>query len=179
MREALTPFRRCTAAAIALLASAALLRAPIADALVLRGDDLLYQNQRDAALDHYSRALALDPQSATAADRYVFVMMQRHTAQALADALSAANRFLAKHPMDAPVLADRAMCYLLRRKYSAARADFERAGTSARQPKYYVFAGWAALRSHDAASARRLWHAALAMDGRYQPALSALGDLHS
>lgn len=174
MKTPLTPVRRFAAAAFALVAAAALFRAQIADALVVRGDDLLYQNRRDAALVHYARALALDPQSATAADRYVFVQMERHTKSAVADALSAANRYLSGHPSDAQILADRAMCYLRTGRYKAARADFERAGAVAKQPRFYVFAGWAAKRGHDAAGARRLWQAALTLESRYGPALTAL-----
>jgi tetratricopeptide (TPR) repeat protein len=170
----LTPVRRFAAAALSLIAAAALFRAQVADALVVRGDDLLYQNRRDAALAHYARALALDPNSATAADRYVFVQMERHTRSAAADAISAANRYVSAHPADAEILADRAMCYLRAGRYQAARADFASAGALAKQPRFYVFAGWAAIRAHDNAAARRLWHAALALDARYGPALEAL-----
>lgn len=174
MKAPLTPVRRFAAAAFALIAAAALFRAQIADALVVRGDDLLYQSRRDAAFVHYARALALDPQSGTAADRYVFIQMERHTKSAVADAISAANRYLRGHPSDAEMLADRAMCYLRTGRYKAASTDFERAGAVAKRPQFYVFAGWAAKRGHDAAAAHRLWQAALTLDSRYGPALTAL-----
>jgi tetratricopeptide (TPR) repeat protein len=175
----LTPARRFGVVVLALLAAAVLLRAQVADALVVRGDDLLYQNRRDAALVHYARALTIDPQSATAADRYIFVQMERHTEPALAEALSEASRYLGRHASDVEILADRAMCYLRTGRYTEASKDFARAGRLAKQPRFYVFAGWAAKRAHDGGAARRLWHAALALDSGYGPALAALRTMHS
>lgn len=179
MKAALTPARRFAVVALALLAAAVLFRAQVSDALVVRGDDLLYQNRRDAALRHYARAIAIDPLSATATDRYVFVQMERHTERALSDAIAAANRYLRAHPANAEILADRAMCYLRAGRFEAARADFARAGELAKQPRFYVFAGWTASREHNTPAARRLWRAALALDSRYGPALTALRSVHS
>lgn len=179
MSVALTPIRRAIVAAFALAAAATLFRAQLADALVVRGDDLLYRGAGAEARTHYARALVLDPQSAVAADRYVFATMELHTPRALGEALSAASAYLRRHPDEVNVLADRAMCYLLARRYAAAGRDFERAGEISAQPRYFVFAGWAARRAREYRSARRLWRAALRIDSRYAPALTALAEVHS
>jgi tetratricopeptide (TPR) repeat protein len=122
--------RRVAVAVIALAIAALIFRPQIADALVARGDDLLYKNARDRALLHYARALAFDPASGTAADRYVFVSMERHTRASLGDALAVANAYLRSHPGDSSVLNDRALCYLVLRQYRNAARDFELAARS-------------------------------------------------
>lgn len=137
--------RRLLLAAVALGVSAFLFRSQIADGLVARGDDLLYKDAPAKALQHYARALAIDPLSQTAADRYVFVSMERHTRASLFDALHVADAYLRARPADAAVLSDRALCLLVLRRYSAAAADFERAARAGGGAQYQTFARQAAL----------------------------------
>ncbi len=174
MTQCISRRRRFAVAGCALVLAGTVFRCQIAQALVVRGDDFLYRGRSAAALSRYARALALDPDLGTAADHYVFVSMERHTAPALRSSIVAADAYLARHPADSTVLADRALCRLLEKRYGAARRDFEAAGRASQDPREYVFGGWAAERSGDAVTARRLWRTALALDAHYRPAMLAL-----
>jgi tetratricopeptide (TPR) repeat protein len=172
-----TPFsrvRRVILALAALFLSALAFRSQISQAVVVRGDDMLYRNRLDAARDRYRRALAIDPSSETAVDRYVFASMERRTPNALAQAISIASTFLKSHPKDGPLLADRALCYLLQHRYRQALNDFRDAAARMRDPRYYVFAGWCARRLGERSDARSLWEAALMIRSGFRPALAAL-----
>jgi tetratricopeptide (TPR) repeat protein len=171
------PRRFCVAAAAVALAG--WLFAPqIADGLVVRGDDFMYRNASADAMNRYERALTIDPRNAAATDRIVFTGMELRTAQSLRRAVDVATAYLDRRPHDTVILADRALCYLIQRRYALARSDFERAATLARDPRYFVFAGWAAQHAHDRRHARDLWTRALAIDPHYRPALSALERSH-
>jgi tetratricopeptide (TPR) repeat protein len=154
-----------------------LFRSQLADALVVRGDEYLYRGNRIEALERYGRALALDPFAQAAVDRYVFISMQLHTNGALARGIGVATRYLKARPYDAAVRSDRALCYLHLRDYALARIDFQRAASASRDPRDYVFAGWAARFAGDPRSAVALWHAALALHPGYVPANVALMEL--
>lgn len=141
--------RRIILAGLALSIAAMSFRPQIADALVARGDDLLYKNARDRALEHYARALLFDPRSETAADRYVFLAMEEHRQRGIDDALRIADRFLQAHPRDAVLLEDRALCLLVLHDYSRAAQDFRAArasGGGARDARFAVSAAHAAAR---------------------------------
>lgn len=166
--------RLAAAACAALFAAALLLRPQISDALVQRGDASFERSAGGDALRYYDRALRLNPDSQTAADRYVFALLQRHGTAAVNRAVAAADAYLERHPGDAQILADRAMCYLLLKRYAAARSDFAAAAPVTHEPRYYVFAGWLARHERDAQGARRLWRLALKLDAHYAPALAAL-----
>ncbi len=166
--------RRFAVAFCALGIGILLFRAQVATSLVVRGDDFLYRRQVERARGYYVRALWFDPESRAAADRYVFFGMQERTPASLAASIAIASRYLALRPDDATVLADRALCYQIERRYSEAAPDFSHAGALARDPRYFTFAGWAALRSGKRREARMLWHEALALDGRFGPARFAL-----
>lgn len=172
-----TPFsriRRLAITVIALACAAYLFRAQLASALVIRGDDYLFRGDRTQALKRYSRALAIDPLSDTAADRYAFISLQMATPDALTTALQIANRYLTARPSDATILTDRALCYLHLRDYARAQTDFERAALAANAPADYVFAGWAARRAGHVLAARSLWLRALAIRPGFGPAVVAL-----
>jgi tetratricopeptide (TPR) repeat protein len=161
--------------AFSALALAGWLFAPqIADGLVVRGDDFMYRNAPKEAMRRYERALLIDNRNAAAADRIAFVGMQMRTPQSLRRAVNVATAYLANRPNDAVILADRALCYLIERRYAPALTDFQRAGTLQRDPRYFVFAGWAASHEHDRRHARALWRMALAIDPHDIPARSAL-----
>ncbi|HKU66889.1 MAG TPA: hypothetical protein VJP85_03840 [Candidatus Baltobacteraceae bacterium] len=165
--------RRFAAALLALAIAGVTFRPQLAQALVVRGDDYLYRGDTNAALERYRRALALSPSLEAAADRYVFVSMQQHTARALHDGIAEASRYLLHRPGDATLLSDRALCYLREKRYERAQRDFERsAGTLGAQA--YVFAGWAAHHAGRFAAAQRLWRRALSAQPHYRPAVIAL-----
>jgi tetratricopeptide (TPR) repeat protein len=176
MTRAFSRPRRFALTAIALVLAAVAFRSQLAQALVVRGDDLTYKGRSADALTHYGRAVWLDPNSSLAVDRYVFASMQRHSMNAIRSGISTATGFLTRNPHDAAVLRDRALCYLVQQRYAAARQDFEHAASASSDPRDYVFAGWAALHTRDAAGARRLWRRALALDERFLPAKIALAE---
>ena len=138
--NAFTRPRRFRMAITGIVLAAFLFRSQVAQALVVRGDDFMYRGESATALAHYSRALRLDPNSSIAADRYVFVQMERHTGTALRSCISTANAYLLKNPNDATVLGDRAMCYLLQRRYARALRDFRAAVRLSPGTRQYVIA---------------------------------------
>jgi tetratricopeptide (TPR) repeat protein len=140
MSEAFSRPRRFFLALITLFCATILFRAQIADALVIRGDEYFYRGEPAQALIRYRRAIALDPRSETATDRYVFISLQMQTAESIADAIAAADAYLRAHPNDTSVLADRALCYLHIRRYALAANDFARAAAISHSPRYALFA---------------------------------------
>lgn len=175
----MTPFsrmRRFAIVATALLFAACLFRSQIAQALVVRGDDYLYQGRLAEAQERYGRALTFDSGLEVAADRFVFVSMERHTKTSLEKGIQTATEFLRAQPNDVTLLADRGLCYLVARQYTAARRDFARAAAISDSASDFVFAGWAARRGGDRVGARRLWQRALEEDPRNRSARIALAE---
>ena len=148
-----TRIRRVLVAFTALVAGALLFRAQIAQALIVRGDDFLYRHNADAAVQRYRRALLIAPGSEIAADRILFVLIMQRNPKSIRQGIDTANAYLLHAPNSAVVLADRALCLLIRKDYRAAERDFRRAATQSHDPQDYVFAGWAARRSGDWVSA--------------------------
>lgn len=169
--------RRLSVATVSLALATLLFHTQLADALVIRGDDFLIQNRFGAASDRYLRALWFDAGSKTAADRYIFVSLQRRSRDKIRSAIGVADAFLSAHGLDSTILFDRAMCYLTLRRYRAALLDFKRAAYLTRDPQAFVFAGWAAKRAGKRAEAVELWRAALRLRIRYAPAAAALAEL--
>ncbi len=124
---------------------------------------------------HYARALALDPRSAIAVDRYAFVSMEGHTHAAMQSCIRVTSAYLSANSPDATILTDRAMCNLVERRYALARRDFVAAARQSGDARSYVFAGWCAKRLGDDNGARSLWRRALSVEPHYLPALTALG----
>jgi tetratricopeptide (TPR) repeat protein len=173
MNRPFSPLRRAALACVSCVLAAMLFRGQIAAALVVRGDELLFRGDLSGAAQRYRRALIVDAGSATATDRYVFVQMRMRTAASIADGVNVATKYL-RHTADAPILADRALCYLIQRDYAGAQRDFEEATALTRDPAYAVFAGWAAHRRHRVREARALWRFALHLRRGYVPAEVAL-----
>lgn len=170
--------RRLCVACVALLCAAFALRLEISQSLVIRGDDYLYRGDRPAAIERYRRALLFAQSNETAADRYIFMTMQTHTAASLARAISFADRYLEVHHNAAEIYADRALCYLHIAQYARAERDFAHAARLERSPKDYVFAGWAARRAGSLTRAASYWRQALQEDRAFAPARFALAELH-
>lgn len=168
--------RRIAIVATALLFAACLFHSQIAQALVIRGDDYLYQGRVPDAQERYERALTFDNRLEVAADRFVFISMERHTKTSLEKGIRTATEFLRAQPNDFTLLADRGLCYLAARQYTAARRDFARAASISGSASDFVFAGWAAWRAGDRVSARGLWHRALVADPRNRSARIALAE---
>jgi tetratricopeptide (TPR) repeat protein len=174
MKASLSRQRRIGVAIVALSLASVLFRGQVADALVVRGDDFMSRSALAEATIRYERARAIDPGNSSAVDRVVFAGMEIRTPASLRHATAAANVYLAEHPNDGAILADRALCYLIERRYGLALFDFEHAAKVQRDARYFVFAGWAANRIQQRGRARRLWKAALEIDARYVPARVAL-----
>jgi tetratricopeptide (TPR) repeat protein len=164
-------------ASLGLAVSVLLLRVQIADALIVRGDEMLIRNSYAAASTMYARALWFDRGSAIAIDRLVFVALQERTPKALHAATALASGYLGTHQADQTVLFDRALCYLKLRNYHAAYADFSRAAGLSGDPQQYTFAGWAARRTGDVKDAAASWSRALRLRHGYKPAAVALSEL--
>lgn len=166
-------WRRVALAVLAIALSLMLLRSQLSAALVVRGDDLLYQSQEGRALHFYGRALLFDPNNAAAADRYVFVSMMMRRKPQLESAVATASMFLAQQE-DATVLMDRALCERLLWRNRAAESDFARAGLITRDARALVFAGYSALRQGSRLRAHHWWRVALMFSAGYVPAQRAL-----
>lgn len=166
--------RRFALCSIGLLLAAAVFRTQISSALVVRGDDFVYRSDLQRARAFYARALWFDPDDGEAADRFAFFGMQRKDAASLESCVDAATAYLRRHPGDARLRVDRALCYAWQRRYDRAERDFERAAQAMRDSRYFVFAGWAARRLGERERARSLWRSALAVDPHSLPARRAL-----
>jgi tetratricopeptide (TPR) repeat protein len=174
MNEAFSRPRRFCIAAASIAFSAFLFAPQIADGLVVRGDDFMYRNAPAEAMTRYERAISIDRGNAAATDRIAFVGMELRTPESLRRAVDVSTRYLAKRPDDGAILADRALCYLIQRRYALALIDFEHVARLERNPQFFVFAGWAADRANERRRARALWRKALAIDPYYLPARRAL-----
>ncbi len=173
----MTPFsrtRRFAVAGAALGIAAILMRSQIAEALTVRGDEYLYSAKPAAALERYRRALAITPDTESAADRFTFVSMEQHSIPALHAGIAVAGRYLSRHPKDALLLSDRALCFLIERRYAKAQDDFEQAARIDKDSQMFVFAGWSAWHRGLHVTARSLWRDALQIDPRDGAAVLAL-----
>jgi tetratricopeptide (TPR) repeat protein len=168
------PLRRTVLALLGIVVSAGILRPQISDALVVRGDEFLYRADAARALDYYRRALAVDGDDGAAVDRFAFVATMVRDARVNAEALRETSAYLQRHPDDAIVRMDRAMAYRAAGIARGALADFALVGARTNDPRALTFAGYAAQRSGDAALARRLWRAALALQPGFVAAKRAL-----
>ena len=174
MSVRIPPRRRACIAALGCVLAATVCRGQIATALLLRGDEFLYRGNDADALRYYGRAITLDPRLASAADRYAFVAMQTHNRRALDDAIRTLDRAIAAGSGDVALIADRALCLHLERRYAPARRDFIAAARESRDPRYFTFAGWDAYALDDKRAAHALWRRALSLSPRFLPARRAL-----
>jgi tetratricopeptide (TPR) repeat protein len=174
MSEPFSRIRRILVCGIALAGSAWMLRSPLAQALVTRGDDYLYAGNRYQAFVHYRRSFALDPDSELAVDRIAFVAALQTASAGIASGVGSATAYLHRHPRSSKILADRGLCNLKLHRFDAAFRDFYRAAVLTGDPQTYTFAGWAAKRAGHPVLASRMWRRALAVAPEYRPALLAL-----
>ena len=166
--------RRIVLCVTAIALSAGFFRGAISESLVVRGDTDLYRSNLRAAWAHYRRALYFDPSSAQAADRLLFVSGMSHDKKRIVAALRATSEAFGGSG-SAKLYADRALCWLVLRRYQAAYRDFRRAAMIDRSALSFTFAGIAARRIHQLADARLLFRLALRKEPAYRPALVALG----
>lgn len=170
----IAPARRFALAFVGIAASAALLRGPISDALVARGDALLYRARPSDALRMYRRALRVDARNAVAADRFAFVALTTDSRAAVREGVRWTSAILTHDPKNATLRMDRALAYRRLGAQSQALADFARVGAATGDPRALAFAGYAALRVGDRRQARRLWRASLRRSPGFIPALDGL-----
>jgi Tfp pilus assembly protein PilF len=161
-------------AAVALALSALLFRGDIADAVVLRGDQLLMQGNTRAASAHYWRAMSIDASSPLAADRLIFAAVLLRDKGGVRATLRIADNALRARPGDTVLLNDRALLLLLLQRFAPAERDFARAAALQHSAQLYVFAGWAARDAGDRRSANALWRKALSIAPGFAPARAAL-----
>lgn len=173
MTELCAP-RRTALILLALAASVLLLRAQLADALVVRGDEFLYRSQPGRALRYYSRALGLDALSAPAVDRFLFVATTARNRVAIRDGIVRATDYLAHDPGNDVVRMDRAMALRATGDFAEAASDFAVVGFHGRDARALTFAGFAARDAGQLPRAARLWRSALALQPTFSPALHAL-----
>lgn len=166
--------RRLGLALCGIVVSACLLRAPVADALVVRGDGCLYRSRPVAALRYYRRAIWIDANDGSAVDRFVFVAMTLRDRVALRAGIAFASRYLTRNRDDAVVRMDRAMAYRIVGQPARALGDFAIVGRSAKDPRAYAFAGFAANAVGRRNLARGFWRAAIAIEPRFPVARHAL-----
>lgn len=126
-------------ALLALAIATIILRTPIAEALVLRGDDYLVRNNLRQAQMHYQRALWFDHNSTTAVDRSIYIAVLQHRRAELKKALMLATKFLERFPYDTVVRTDRGLCYLMLKEYRLALDDYRRAAAETRDRQISLF----------------------------------------
>ncbi len=168
---------RVVLAILSLAIGLLLFHAQVADALVVRGDDLLVQNAYEGAGQRYLRALRFDSGSAVAIDRLTFVALQQRSPEAFRSVADRASDYLRAHPAEPIVLFDRALCYLKQGNYRSAYLDFSHAARLTQDPEQYTFAGWAARRAGRLDRAVDSWRQALRLRHGYRPAAAALSEL--
>lgn len=168
---------RILLAALSLTVCLLLFRTQIADALVVRGDDMLVQNAYDGAAQRYTRALRFDPGSVVAIDRLAFVALQKKSPEVFRSVVNRASEYLKAHPAEPTVLFDRALCYLKQKNYRSAYVDFSRAAQLTQDPEQYTFAGWAARRAGRLDRAVASWRQALRIRRAFRPATQALAEV--
>ncbi|HUA09832.1 MAG TPA: hypothetical protein VMA98_11245 [Candidatus Acidoferrales bacterium] len=163
--------RRFFVAAAALALAFPLLRPAISEALVSRGDALLYA--RDGrAMEKYHEAWLLDRGSSDAADRYVFAAFLAR--RELESAVDVATATLTVRPRDVRLRMDRALCLHVLGRIAAASRDFEQAGREARDVQALALAADDAMKLHELRRTRTLLSLAHRIDPGYLPVARAL-----
>jgi tetratricopeptide (TPR) repeat protein len=137
--------RRIVCSVVALGAATLVLRGPLAEAVVTRGDDAIRIGDVSTALRSYRKALTLDPDSIVAADRLSFQLALRHRPTDAEAAVRVATDALRRHPGTVALLADRGFAQLQLKHWTAARADFTSAGAMATDLRYTRLAARIAL----------------------------------
>ena len=165
--------RRVLCAAVAIGTAALVFRAPLADALVTRGDDAFRSGDVRAALRAYEHAVWFDPNATIAADRLAFLLALRHDRADAKRSIDVATLAL-DHRRDAALFADRAFAEMQLHRWNAAERDFGLAGLFGRDPRYDHLAGRMALRHGDRAGARVYATRAIAIDPTFAPARALL-----
>jgi len=157
--------------------AACLLRAQLADALVMRGDGLLYRGNLTGAMQRYERAVWIDPDDGVAVDRYAFVALSTHRRIEMIDGVRVASAYLRRHASDGTVRMDRAMTYRALGETRRALADFREVGHCCADVRALTFAGYAALALGERKQAASLWRAALALSPNFVAARHGLARL--
>ena len=170
--------RRVALAFGALVLTGALLRGPLSDALVSRGDEFLRGGDPRIGRVYYLRALFLNPDSAAAVDRLAFGDLELRTPASLREATTVSAGFLSRHPDEWSVRLDRALALHAERRDAAAALEFMRIAEQRRAFPYFGLAGHAALRAGDKTMARRAFAEALRIQPGYAAARRILGRLH-
>lgn len=168
------PPRKALVAASALAIAAVLFRAPIAAALVARGDELLAAAEPRGALSAYRRALTLDPGSGVAADRLAFWLLDVPDRGNALRALAVVDAAIAHGARSAELYADRGLAAARLRRWDAAEADLRHAALLARDPRYAHLSARMAERAGDRARVRSDLAIALELDPRYAPSRALL-----
>jgi len=166
--------RRFALAVTGVALSAWLLRPQLADALVVRGDGLLYASRMQAALRAYGRAIAIDGDDAGAVDRYSFFASTTRDRRAMAQAMAVTSAFLARHPDDVAIRFDRAMAERRLGWEGNALVDFATIAMRTGDARAWTFAGYAAAALGCRALARSYWRFAIEREAHFPAASDGL-----
>jgi Tfp pilus assembly protein PilF len=147
----IVPARRWLLATVSAFLALILLRPLIADALCMRGDEFLRSGDPVTAQHYYRFALAGDPNSGTAAERFVFAALEIHARTALAVGVNVADEYLSRHD-DQAIRIDRALALWSLRDFARAANELSVVAASTHDRRYARLAQIAASR---AARARR------------------------
>lgn len=171
--------RRLMLAAIATGVSALVFHGSLADALVTRGDEAMRAGEAQRAFAFYRRALVLAPESAVAADRLAFHLLERNAPGDIQRAIAIASGAIARRDGDPALLLDRALAEQRLKRWRDAERDFTRAATLAHDARYEQFAGRAALHFGDRRRALAHFRTAISVDPAFTPARRALAKMHA
>lgn len=174
MNAPLCLWRRCLCAVTAIGAAFLVLRPQLAQALVVRGDGLLYQGRSDLAIGYYRRALSVEGDSEAAVDRLASFAFESHNRSIITRVLPDISAFIRRHGDRVAIRFDRGLCYESLRDFRHAEADFASAGYAGHDARSLEFAGFAALHQVKPARARRYFRDALRFDASLRPAKRAL-----
>ncbi len=166
--------RRVACAVVSIAVAAVLFRAPMAEALVTRGDDALRSGDVRSAMRAYERANRIDPHATIAADRLAFFLAMRHDRASALRAIAISSDALAANGSDAALIADRGFAEMQLHAWAAAEHDFAIAGSVAHDARYDHFAARLALRRGDRHTARADARRAIASDPAFAPAYALL-----
>ena len=162
--------RRSSVVFVALCASTLILHAQLADALVVRGDELAARGMLPRAEAMYERAIFLDPRSSVSVDRLLFAAILSHRGDRLRNAISRSSTYLRNVPTDDTVRMDRALALQMDGRLTQAECEFQRVGVERRDARALLFAGLDELRGGKRAAAHRLFAMAHRIDPSFAPA---------
>jgi len=132
--------RRCCLAISSLALAWILLHPYVADALCMRGDEYVRIGDALTAQRYYTRAVAVDPDSPSAVERFAFSALELRTRNELTADVNVTTAFLKRHPEDFRIRLARALAFSAIGLSAEAAADFRAVGAARRDLRYIKLA---------------------------------------